>query len=41
MNKENPHDGCCNRHHCNHDLNNCCYLTRRNRDMVNFIDLKK
>ena len=43
MRKENPHEGCCNRHSCNHDLGNCCYISRREciNDKPDFINLQK
>lgn len=29
MKKEEFCDGCCYRHTCNHDLEKCCYLVKR------------
>lgn len=44
MEKENVHDGCCNRNSCNQDLEKCCYMVRREcliGEKPSFIDLQK
>lgn len=29
--KIDPHDGCCYRENCSHDLEKCCFLQSRNK----------